>query len=133
MYNSFLPCHFYAFCVEDSERVVGISRCMGGDTVVSKVLCKECKEEVHHGGTKTRRRGSENLSKIGILSTFSERLRLEGEEKWGIGKSTQVVAMTSFPCPPEYKLLANMGCARIRGDHRFAKTLFSSFFSVSPW
>ena len=97
-----------------------------------KSSMKECKEEVHHGGTKTRRRGSENLSKIGILSTFSERLRLEGEEKWGIGKSTQVVAMTLFPCPPEYKLLANMGCARIRGDHRFAKTLFSSFFSVSP-
>ena len=61
-----------------------------------KSSMKECKEEVHHGGTKTRRRGSENLSKIGILSIFSERLRLEGEEKWGIGKSTQVVAMTSF-------------------------------------
>jgi len=47
-------------------------------------------------------------------------------------KPAQVVAITSVPCSPEYKLLANMRSPRLRGDRGFAKTLVSSFSSVSP-
>ena len=77
------------------------------------------------------------LSLCIVVLVVLSRLRKNSREtrkrrSQGIGRSAHLVRTTSFPCPPEYILLANAWCPRLRGDRTFAKTHVSSFFSVSP-